>query len=107
MRDLDYPEVEVIVVDNASGDGSAEVLTARFPDAKVLGLTENTGFAGGCNHGAAQATGQHLAFLHNDARPDPDWLKAAVAELHADTSAACGPTKVLEWEVQAVDFVDA
>ena len=33
LRDLDWPELEVIVVDNASGDGSAEVLTARFPDA--------------------------------------------------------------------------
>ena len=52
LRDLDYPELEVIVVDNASGDGSAEVLTARFPDARVVALDENTGFAGGCNHGA-------------------------------------------------------
>ena len=69
LRDLDYPELEVIVVDNASGDGSAEVLTAQFPDAKVLALDENTGFAGGCNHGAAQATGQYVAFLNNDARP--------------------------------------
>jgi GT2 family glycosyltransferase/glycosyltransferase involved in cell wall biosynthesis len=107
MRDLDFPELEVIVVDNASGDGSAEVLTARFPDAKVLGLAENTGFAGGCNHGAAQATGQYVAFLNNDARPDPDWLTAAVAELHADTSVACVASKVLDWEGDTLDFVDA
>ena len=57
LRDLDYPELEVIVVDNASGDGSAEVLTARFPDARVLALDENTGFAGGCNHGARSPPG--------------------------------------------------
>src|SRR6185369_8876479 len=81
MRDLDYPELEVIVVDNASGDGSAEVLTARFPDARVLALDVNTGFAGGCNHGAAQATGQYVAFLNNDARPDPAWLTEAVGAL--------------------------
>ena len=49
LRDVDYPELEVVVVDNASGDGSAEVLAARYPDAKVIALDENTGFAGGCN----------------------------------------------------------
>ncbi len=107
LRDLDYPEFEVVVVDNASGDGSAEVLTARFPDARVLALQENTGFAGGCNHGAAQATGQYLAFLNNDARPDPAWLRAAVDALHADTSVACVASKVLDWEGTTVDFVDA
>ncbi len=73
----------------------------------MLALPENTGFAGGCNHGAAQATGQYVAFLNNDARPDPDWLQAAVAELHADTSVACVASKVLDWEGQTVDFVDA
>jgi GT2 family glycosyltransferase/glycosyltransferase involved in cell wall biosynthesis len=107
LRDLDYEDLEVIVVDNASGDGSAEVLTARFPDARVLALEENTGFAGGCNHGAAQATGQYLAFLNNDARPDPAWLRVAVETLHADTSIACVASKVLDWEGETVDFVDA
>lgn len=107
MRDLDYPELEVIVVDNASGDGSAESIAARFPDAKVLALEENTGFAGGCNHGAHQASGQYIAFLNNDARPDPRWLRTAVDTLHADTSIACVASKVLDWEGQTVDFVDA
>jgi GT2 family glycosyltransferase/glycosyltransferase involved in cell wall biosynthesis len=107
LRDLDYEDLEVIVVDNASGDGSAEVLTARFPDARVLALAENTGFAGGCNHGVAQATGQYVAFLNNDARPDPGWLRAAVDTLYADTSIACVASKVLDWEGETVDFVDA
>jgi GT2 family glycosyltransferase/glycosyltransferase involved in cell wall biosynthesis len=107
LRDLDYPELEVIVVDNASGDGSAEVLTARFPDARIIALDENTGFAGGCNHGASLATGQYIAFLNNDARPDPAWLRTAVDTLHADTSIACVASKVLDWEGNTVDFVDA
>ncbi len=95
------------MVDNASGDGSAEVLTARFPDARVLALDLNTGFAGGCNYGAAQATGQYVAFLNNDARPDPAWLTEAVGALHRDTSVACVASKVLDWEGETVDFVDA
>jgi GT2 family glycosyltransferase/glycosyltransferase involved in cell wall biosynthesis len=107
LRDVDWPELEVIVVDNASGDGSAEVLTARFPDARILALDENLGFAGGCNHGAANATGQYVAFLNNDARPDAQWLRAAVDVLHHDTSIACVASKVLDWEGNTVDFVDA
>jgi glycosyltransferase involved in cell wall biosynthesis len=73
----------------------------------VIALEENLGFAGGCNAGAQAATGEHLAFLNNDARPDPAWLSAAVAVLDRDGSVACVASKVLDWDGELVDFVDA
>ena len=108
LRTLDWPAdaLEVIVVDNASGDGSVERIRAADAGAKVIAANENAGFAGGCNRGAAAATGKYLAFLNNDARPDEQWLRAAVPVLESD-GVACVASKVLDWDGQTVDFVDA
>jgi GT2 family glycosyltransferase len=109
LRDLHWPreQLEVIVADNASGDGSVDRIAQEHPDIRVLALEENRGFAGGCNAGAQAASGQYIAFLNNDARPDPDWLSAAVAVLDRDGSVACVASKVLDWDGELVDFVDA
>ncbi len=65
---------ETILVDNASSDGTAELVRRRFPDVRIVELSENRGFAGGNNAGVREATGEFVAFLNNDAIPDPDWL---------------------------------
>jgi GT2 family glycosyltransferase/glycosyltransferase involved in cell wall biosynthesis len=109
LRELRWPRerLEVIVVENASGDGSVELITKEHPEVEVLALDQNRGFAAGCNAGAQAATGQYLAFLNNDARPDPEWLSAATAVLDRDGSVACVASKVLDWDGELVDFVDA
>jgi hypothetical protein len=109
MRELRWPRerLEVIVVDNASGDGSVERIAKEHPEVEILALDQNRGFAAGCNAGAQVATGQYLAFLNNDARPDPEWLSAARAVLDRDGSVACVASKVLDWDGELVDFVDA
>ena len=71
-----YPH-EVIVVDNASTDGTAAVLAAR-PDVRVIANEENLGFAGGAQQGLDAATGEWVAFLNNDAIAEPDWLATLV-----------------------------
>src|SRR5262249_60269876 len=59
---------EVIVVDNASSDGSTALVRAAFPWLTVIETGANLGFAAGANHGAARAQGGVLAFLNPDAR---------------------------------------
>jgi len=61
-------DAEVIVVDNASTDGSAAAARAGFPGVRVLETGENPGFAAGANRGAAAARGDVLVFLNPDAR---------------------------------------
>jgi len=57
---------EVIVVDNASSDGTVAALRRDFPDATVVANTENRGFAGANNQALAMAKGQYLLLLNPD-----------------------------------------
>jgi GT2 family glycosyltransferase/glycosyltransferase involved in cell wall biosynthesis len=106
--DLDYPaeRLQIICVDNASGDGGVARLR-EIGGVAVVEAPGNLGFTGGCNLGARHATGSVLAFLNNDARPHPDWAKAAVATLRAEPTVAAVASKVLDWDGGTIDFVDA
>jgi O-antigen biosynthesis protein len=64
---------EVIVVDDASPDESASTLT-QINGLQLLRNSENLGFIGSCNAGAAMARGTHLLFLNNDTQVTPGWL---------------------------------
>ena len=77
--------LKIVVVDNGSSDGSADIIAARFGDrVTVLRADTNLGFAGGNNLGFRHAEGKYLLLLNNDAIPEPRWaeelLKVAEAE---------------------------
>jgi len=63
---VDYPDLEVIVVDNGSAEDPTCVLQQRFPAVHVIRSEENLGFAGGNNLGIQASTGDYLFFLNND-----------------------------------------
>lgn len=75
---------ELIVVDNGSRDGTAEWLTQHAPDARLVALPTNLGFAGGNNVGLRVATGTRLVLLNNDTIAAPDFLERLVAPLETD-----------------------
>jgi GT2 family glycosyltransferase/glycosyltransferase involved in cell wall biosynthesis len=106
--DVDWPidRVELLVVDNASGDGSAARIRQAVPRARVIEAPTNTGFAGGCNLGVSEALGEYVGFINNDARPHPNWIRAAVEVLDRDAAVACVASKVLDWDGTHIDYVD-
>lgn len=70
---------EVLVVDNASHDGSAEAIAEAYPQVRLFALDENTGFAGGNNLAAQKAEGEYVVLLN----PDTIVLDGALQKLHA------------------------
>ena len=75
LPELDEDD-ELIVVDNDSGDRTAEAAAALAPAARVVRSGRNAGFAGGCNLGAAEAGGELLVILNPDAAPLPGFGEA-------------------------------
>ncbi|HEX2273522.1 MAG TPA: glycosyltransferase [Acidimicrobiales bacterium] len=108
FEEVDWPpeRLELIVVDNASGDGSADRIGDAVPRATIVESRRNLGFAGGCNLGASRASGEYLGLINNDARPDRRWIAEAVAAFEQSLSVASVASKVLDWEGRTVDYVD-
>jgi len=83
-----YPPLttEIIVVDNASSDGSVEMVRAEFPAVRLIANQTNRGYTGGNNDGIAAATGRYVMILNPDTRVLADALAAMVgyADAHPD-----------------------
>lgn len=78
LRNQTFTDFEVILVDNASTDGSQEFVRRQFPEVQLIELAENRGFTGACNVGYAAALGDYIILLNNDTETDPGWLAALV-----------------------------
>jgi len=84
----------VLVVDNASTDGTAERVAEHFPHARILRQTSNLGFAGGVSAALDVVETRFVALLNNDAQADPRWLEASLAAL-AEPSVVAVTAKLL------------
>lgn len=74
----DYPDLEVIVVDNGSGLHLEDSLSSRFKNCRWVNEPQNLGFAGGCNRGITAATGTFIALINDDAVADKAWISNMV-----------------------------
>lgn len=86
MREIDFKENEVIVVNNASKDETEQILSYMDGLVRVIHNRENQGFVRACNQGAAVARGKYIIFLNNDTVVLPGWLKHLVDTAENDTS---------------------
>jgi GT2 family glycosyltransferase len=77
---------ETVLVDNASSDGSIELVQRDFPEVRVVSLSENLGFSAAVNAGIKVSEAEYVALLNNDTEQDPGWLEALVraAERHPE-----------------------
>jgi len=85
---LEYPDVEAIVVDDGSTDVTAEIVVAH-PQVRLI-RTPNRGLSAARNTGLRAATGEVVAYLDDDAYPDPHWLDYVAHALREGTHAGVG-----------------
>ncbi len=100
LKEIDYKNFDVVVVDNASMDGTAEYLKEHFPDIIVIKNTENTGGSGGFNTGLQYAFEQegyeYYWLLDNDVVVSKDAIKHLVTTLQKDKDIAIAGSQMCQ-----------
>lgn len=84
LRGQSCPPAEVVLVDNASSDGSAEYVAEHFPEVRVIKLDNNIHFSGGHNIGIRNTSGEYVLVLNTDVVLEPDFLCEMVKAAEVD-----------------------
>lgn len=92
-----FRDFEVVLVDNGSTDGSAELVRDGYPWVRLVELPENVGFAEGNNRALEAAQGEMIVTLNNDTSLDPSFLAELVAVAQADPGAGMVAAKMLNF----------
>ncbi len=98
LQAISYPNYRILVIDNASSDGSPDVIGTAYPDVSLIRLSENFGFTGANNVGFQHALEHGAAFvylLNADTRVAPNFLTQAVHTALSDASIGIVGSKVL------------
>lgn len=103
LKKLDYPNYEVIVVDNGSEDGSKPYFEKQ-KDIVYVDLPKNLGFTGGHLKAAEAAKGEYLAILNNDLVVDPEWLNRCLETFQRHPKAGVVGGKSFKWNDQNKAF---
>lgn len=80
-------DTEIILVDNASADGSVEAVRAAFPEVRVIANTANSGFGAANNQAMAVASGEYFLLLNSDAFPEPEAIRELMDFMRANPKA--------------------
>lgn len=102
LREQTVPH-RAIVVDDGSRDSTAEFVRERHPEAHVLALPGNVGFARAVNAGIRAGSGEAIVLLNNDVFCGPEFLEHAVAPLHSDPNVGMVAPLLLRVDEQSID----
>ena len=95
-----YDNYEIILVDNASSDGSPEFVRRAFPQIKIVQSESNRGIPAGYNLGISHAKGKYVATLNNDLEVDPKWLQFLVEVMEKFPDVAATDAKYLNYYIR-------
>lgn len=90
-----YENIEVLIVDNGSSDGSVEFIRTNFPRYRVIPQGSNLGFAAANNIAIREARGDYVATLNNDTEVEKSWLSELVKAMEADIEIGICASKIM------------
>jgi GT2 family glycosyltransferase len=100
----EFRDFAVVVVDNGSVDGSADLVRTRFPQVHLVENSENRGFAAANNQAIRASASEFVATLNNDTEVDPGWLDALVQAMEVDPRIGmCASKMLLADQRQVID----
>lgn len=105
VMEQDFPDFEIVLVDNASTDGTSDAVLAFFPDARLVQLSENRGATGGRNAGIAAARGEIILCLDSDASLDIGTMRVIVQKFRSDPSIGAVNSRVVNAQTWDFDSV--
>jgi GT2 family glycosyltransferase len=94
LKKISYPNIEVIIVDNASKEDPTSIVE-NHPWIKFIRSDRNLGFAGGNNLGFKEATGKYFLMLNNDTEVPTDFLEPLVERMELDATIGCVSPKII------------
>jgi GT2 family glycosyltransferase len=93
----EYPELEVVVADNASTDDSVALLTTHFPSVTLIQHPQNGGFARGYNEALKLVKADYYILLNNDVEITPGWVEPAIRLMEENRVIAAVQPKILSY----------
>lgn len=92
-----YPNMEIIIGDNASTDNSVQFLRETFPLIRIISNEENLGFAEGYNRVLHQVEADYYVLLNSDVEVTPNWINPVIEMMEADDKIAVGQPKIRDY----------
>ena len=95
LKNISYPNYEIIVVDNGSPSDTPELIKEKYPYVNLIISKKNLGFAGGNNIGVKEAKGKYIFFLNNDTEVEPNFMEPLVEKMESDNKIAMASPKIV------------
>ena len=92
-----YPDLEIVIGDNASSDGSVEWVKKLYPAIKIIQNDQNYGFTGGYNRVLARVDADYFILLNSDVEVSPGWISPVIELMEADALIAAAAPKILAY----------
>ncbi len=103
VRAQGFKDIEIIVVDNASTDGSVKMLRMYYPEVKLIWNTRNLLFCKAYNQGIGASKGNFILCMNNDAILDKDYLKEAPRAIGLNSKIGMISGKILRTDKKTID----
>ncbi len=102
LKKVHYPNIEIIVVDNASAEDLSSI--AAYPEVRLIRSKHNLGFSGGNNLGIKAAKGEYFLFLNNDTEVEPDFLEPLVSLMEKNSNIGMVTPKIVYFGTNIIQY---